>query len=186
MNTATPELLDTTITAQGAPLGVLLWPVRDEQYAPNYTLDAVDIVRDVNGTYVRWVYQNGKTRRFQLGEQVAVRVVHTEWPASRDVVAIPTQAAATHHADEVATRPASTIRHAKLTRTQEAYLKWYATGDIRQADGVKGTAATGRRLEQLRLAESCDAWPYYRPTDRGRQWLTAHGFGHLTRKSSIG
>lgn len=185
MSTTTPGLIDTTVTAQDAPLGVLLWPVRDEQYAPNYTLDSVDIVRDINGTHVRWVYQNGKARRFQVGEQVAVRAVPTDWPASRGAVAVPAQATSAHHADEAATRPTSTVRHAKLTGTQEAYLKWYATGDIRQADGVKGTSATPRRLEQLRLAEHCDAWPYYRPTDRGRQWLIAHGFGHLTRKTRL-
>lgn len=185
MNTTTPDLVDTTVTAQTAPLGVLLWPVLDERYAPNFTLDAVDIVRDTNGTHVRWVYQNGKTRRFQLGEQVTVRVVRTDWPASRDAVAIPVQATATHHADGAATRPTSTIKYAKLTRTQEAYLRWYATGDIRQADGVKGTAATGRRLEQLRLTECCEPWPYYRATDRGRQWLIAHGFGHLVRKTRL-
>ncbi len=105
-------LLDGTVAAQDAPLGVCLWPVRSPEYAANFTLDNVAVVRDTNGTHVVWAYQNGKVRHFQLGEQVMVRVDPNCWPTA-EILAFTADAPlaiSTHPADGVATRPTSTIR----------------------------------------------------------------------------
>jgi hypothetical protein len=64
---ATPA--DPTVAAEAAPIGVQLWPTRHPKYAPNFTLAEVK----VTGDHVTWIYQNGKTRHFNVGEQVTVR-----------------------------------------------------------------------------------------------------------------
>jgi hypothetical protein len=184
MNTPTPTLVDTTVAAQDAPLGVCLWPVKDEQYAPNFTLERVETIRTANGTHVRWVYQSGKDRWFKLGERVAIRVDSHAWTSValgeiRTALAVPTQAAAAHHAEETATRPTSAVHTPKLTPTQEAYLKWYATGDVGYARGHKGTGGTVRRLQRMKLVEAADANPFYRATTAGRQWLIDNGMAHI-------
>jgi hypothetical protein len=61
-----------TVAAEDAPLGVQLWPTITPAGAPNFTLDRVEIVRDVNGEWVRWTYQNGSVRTFRKGERVVV------------------------------------------------------------------------------------------------------------------
>lgn len=66
-------LHDGTVVAEDAPLGVLLWPVRASQYASNFTLERVEMVRTATRTYVRWVYESGRERLFALGETVAVK-----------------------------------------------------------------------------------------------------------------
>jgi hypothetical protein len=65
-----------TVIAEDAPIGVQLWPTTDPQYAPNFTLMEVRTVRTATRSYVRWVYENGSERTFDLGEMVAVRI-HT-------------------------------------------------------------------------------------------------------------
>jgi hypothetical protein len=72
----------TTVTAEDAPIGVQLWPTISPKYAPNFTLAAVEVIvrklRDASGDYemssVIWTYENGSTRSFLLGEQVAVQI----------------------------------------------------------------------------------------------------------------
>lgn len=63
------------IKAEDAPLGVQLWPTRAPEYAPNFTLAEVAIIRGPYGTRVEWTYQNGAARIFDLGEDVACRPV---------------------------------------------------------------------------------------------------------------
>ena len=58
------------VIAEDAPLGVLVWPVRDVRYAPNFTLERVEVVRTANGSHVVWVYESGLRRYFKLGELV--------------------------------------------------------------------------------------------------------------------
>lgn len=71
----TANLIDSHITAEDAPLNVQLWPTRSAEYAPNFTLASVDIKVDLmDRKFVRWTYQNGNTRDFNLGEQVFCRV----------------------------------------------------------------------------------------------------------------
>lgn len=75
MNPTTDTVGQTThVVAEDAPLGVLLWPVRDPKFAPNFTLERVEVVRTENRSFVRWVYQSGTERVFGLGEQVVVQV----------------------------------------------------------------------------------------------------------------
>lgn len=71
----TPTHLDGTVPAEKAPTGILLWPVRKAMYADAYTLDAV-IVHDDDSLrpWVEWIYRNGTTRTFNLGEEIAVKV----------------------------------------------------------------------------------------------------------------
>ena len=69
----TQTLSTQSVVAEDAPLGVQLWPTRSPEYAPNFTLERVETVRDINGTHVRWVYQSGTTRVFRLGESVTVQ-----------------------------------------------------------------------------------------------------------------
>lgn len=61
-----------TVAAEDAPLGVQLWPTRTPEYAPNFTLNRVEVVRTPGGQYVRWVYESGDQRIFKMGELVAV------------------------------------------------------------------------------------------------------------------
>lgn len=70
--TSTTTTQTTTVAAEDAPLGVQLWPTTSPEFAANFTLDRVDTMRGVNGTTVRWVYQNGSERFFGLGEEVVV------------------------------------------------------------------------------------------------------------------
>jgi hypothetical protein len=178
MHTTTPNLIDTTVTAEDAPLGVCLWPVLGEQYASNFTLERVETVRSASGTRIHWVYESGKDRWFQPGEKVAVRVDPDHWPTEA-ILAIPVQATSAHHADGAATRPTSAVRTPHLTDTQLAYLKWYATGNIGHTNGYKGTVGTSRRLQRLGLVEASDQNPFYRATEAGRQWLIGRGWGRL-------
>lgn len=62
-----------SVIAEDAPLGVQLWPTRSPEFAPNFTLERVEIVRTEARTFVRWVYQNGNERVFKLGESVTVQ-----------------------------------------------------------------------------------------------------------------
>lgn len=71
--TTTPAWIDGTVTAQDAPIGVQLWPTTDPRYAPNFTIESVELIRNHRGAHVRWVYESGSTRYFDLGDQVAVR-----------------------------------------------------------------------------------------------------------------
>lgn len=65
----------TTVAAEDAPIGKLLWPVRDPKFAPNFTLAEVQIIRNSIGSYVRWVYEGDvETRTFKVGEQVVIEV----------------------------------------------------------------------------------------------------------------
>lgn len=76
--TAAAEFADVTyVTAEDAPLGVQLWPTFVPESAPNYTLMRVETVRTEGRSYVRWIYQNGKERSFDLGQQVAVQIDHS-------------------------------------------------------------------------------------------------------------
>jgi hypothetical protein len=75
METTSKATETSTVTAEDAPLGVQLWPTLTPQQAPNFTLWAVEIVRNEARTYVRWIYHNGNVRTFKLGEQVAVQFV---------------------------------------------------------------------------------------------------------------
>lgn len=70
----TTAVKTTTVIAEDAPIGVLLWPVRSPEGAPNFTLATVEIVRNVNGSFIRWTYESGATRVFPVGEAVAVRI----------------------------------------------------------------------------------------------------------------
>jgi hypothetical protein len=70
---ATAKMTDHTVTAEEAPIGQLLWPVRDAKYAPNFTLDRVSVIREADATYVEWRYESGNVRHFPVGEQVACR-----------------------------------------------------------------------------------------------------------------
>lgn len=60
------------VVAEDAPIGVQLWPTVSPMSAPNFTLEFVEIVRTADRTFVRWIYENGKTRVFKLGERVVV------------------------------------------------------------------------------------------------------------------
>lgn len=69
-NTAAAQT--TTVVAEDAPIGIQLWPTRSPEFAPNFTLASVEIVRTEVRRFVRWTYQSGNVRTFDLGEKVAV------------------------------------------------------------------------------------------------------------------
>jgi hypothetical protein len=60
-----------SVAAEDAPIGVQLWPTITPESAPAFTLDRVEIVRTETQKYVRWVYQSGTIRVFELGQTVA-------------------------------------------------------------------------------------------------------------------
>jgi hypothetical protein len=70
MNTNT---VTETVTAESAPLGIQLWPTRSPEYADNFILASVSVVRTEGGEHVTWTYRSGTTRTFKVGEQVAVQ-----------------------------------------------------------------------------------------------------------------
>jgi hypothetical protein len=72
MTQTTQTTATTTVVAEDAPIGVLLWPVRATKYNPNMTLRSVEIVRTATQRYVRWTYENDNTRSFRVGEEVAI------------------------------------------------------------------------------------------------------------------
>jgi hypothetical protein len=112
MNT-TPTLIDTTIAAQDAPLGVLLWPVANEHYAPNYTLESVDVVRNTAGTHALVALRTARPALFSTTRSSAGGGRLT---ACRRQHRLPDQTTASHHADEAATRPTSVARAASAPR----------------------------------------------------------------------
>jgi hypothetical protein len=63
-----------TVTAEDAPLGVQLWPTISPEFAKNFTLAEVAVVRTATQTYVRWTYESGYKRTFRVGELVAVQL----------------------------------------------------------------------------------------------------------------
>lgn len=65
---------DETVAAEHAPLGVQLWPTTKPEAAPNFTL--AEVTRYIAGgrERVRWTYESGATREFDLGDHVAVRM----------------------------------------------------------------------------------------------------------------
>jgi len=67
--------VDAQFVAEEAPLGVQLWPTRSPEFAPNFTLDSVAVVRNASGVHVVWTYQNGSTRFFRVGETVAAKIL---------------------------------------------------------------------------------------------------------------
>lgn len=74
-STADAPMIDTTVRAESAPLGVQLWPTRSPEYAPNFTLASVTRFLDANDREcVTWTYQSGTVRTFLVGEEVAVRI----------------------------------------------------------------------------------------------------------------
>lgn len=70
-----PAPVDFYVVAEDAPIGVQLWPTRTPEYAPNFTLASVAVVRSEAPTYVVWTYESGTVRTLALGEQVACRKV---------------------------------------------------------------------------------------------------------------
>jgi hypothetical protein len=84
----TLAMVDASVPAEDAPLGVQLWPTITPDGAPNFTLAEVRrVYRDWSGlVVVTWVYQSGATRVFYEGERVAVRVADaSDLPASAEV-----------------------------------------------------------------------------------------------------
>jgi len=61
-----------SVIAENAPIGVQLWPTVNPESAPNFTLAMVEIVRDAYGMSVRWTYEGGNVRSFELGQCVTV------------------------------------------------------------------------------------------------------------------
>ena len=61
-----------SVIAEDAPLGVELWPTVSPDFAPNFTLERVEVVRTCVTTIVRWHYLSGRELVFRLGETVAV------------------------------------------------------------------------------------------------------------------
>ena len=74
MNTTSPTASDFSVIAESAPIGVQLWPTRSPEYAPNFTLASVSVIRNETRPYVAWTYQSGNQRTFNLGEEVSCRV----------------------------------------------------------------------------------------------------------------
>jgi hypothetical protein len=72
------EIENTTVKAEDAPVGVQLWPTRSTYYAAEYTLHSVTIHRYAHGAdFVLWTFENGKQRRFAIGEDVAIQLPRT-------------------------------------------------------------------------------------------------------------
>lgn len=74
-STENPAPIYTDVKAEDAPIGVQLWPTTAPQYAPNFTLASVAVVRTATGSHVVWTYESGTTRTFALGEEVACQIV---------------------------------------------------------------------------------------------------------------
>lgn len=64
----------TTVVAEDAPLNVQLWPTTSPEFAENFTLRSVSVVRRETGNVVVWEYLSGKTRSFSVGEEVVVQL----------------------------------------------------------------------------------------------------------------
>lgn len=62
------------VIAEDAPIGVQLWPSRAPEFASNFTLAQVAVIRDRYKTVVRWTYENGRSETFFLGELVDVQL----------------------------------------------------------------------------------------------------------------
>jgi hypothetical protein len=62
----------TTVKVEDAPIGVQIWPTIAPEFAPNFTLDRIEVVRTEVRSYVRWVYQSGTVRVFRVGEEIAI------------------------------------------------------------------------------------------------------------------
>lgn len=65
---------DALVKVEDAPIGVQIWPTLAPEFASNFTLERVEIVRDIYRTFVRWVYESGTVRTFALGTEIVVRL----------------------------------------------------------------------------------------------------------------
>jgi hypothetical protein len=167
------KLVDVTIAAEDAPIGVQLWPTLSPESAPDFTLTRVSVVRNAFASWVVWTYMSGQERTFQPGESVVVRVLADQAGAVTSAQRVGTAIKTTKRArDAAATRTRSTTWGDWITATQEATLRWYATGDINHVRGIKPTAQTRQRLNDLKLIERSETTPYYRATENGKVWLT--------------
>lgn len=64
---------ETSVLAEDAPIGVQLWPTTRPSASPDFTLMRVETVRTATRSFVRWIYESGKERTFDMGESVVVR-----------------------------------------------------------------------------------------------------------------
>lgn len=67
-------LVDVSIQAEHAPIGVQLWPTRRPDQSIHFTLRSVAVVRNEVREWVVWTYEDNHIRTFELGEMVASRV----------------------------------------------------------------------------------------------------------------
>lgn len=75
MSNQTPtDLVDVSIQAEHAPLGVQLWPTLKPEQARHFTLRSVAVVRNEVRSWVVWTYEDNNIRTFELGELVVARV----------------------------------------------------------------------------------------------------------------
>lgn len=74
IKTMTPATawINSHVVAEDAPIGVQVWPTRSPEFAPNFTIAEVLIVRNARGVHVKWIYENGAERYFNPGDLVFI------------------------------------------------------------------------------------------------------------------
>lgn len=125
--TAAPEP-GHSIAAEDAPIGVLLvHSVSSPNKAPHFTLMRVETVRTATRSYVRWIYQSGQERTFDLGQMVTI-----EQPATQST---PDDSAEddgyAKRSDGTSTKPARTCKYCGIVIEREGD-RWVST----QVDGT--------------------------------------------------
>ena len=72
--TRTDGLVDISVQAEYAPIGVQLWPTRRPDQSIHFTLRSVAVVRNEVRSWVVWTYEDNHIRTFEIGEMVASRM----------------------------------------------------------------------------------------------------------------
>lgn len=72
-------LISCSVYAEGAPVGVQLWPTLRPEQAKNFTLRSVAVVRTEARTWVVWTYENNTARPFNVGELVAAKLTPADY-----------------------------------------------------------------------------------------------------------
>lgn len=74
--TETPEpvLVNVSVQAEYAPIGVQLWPTRKPEQGIHHTVRSVAVVRNEVREWVVWTLEDNNIRTFELGDMVTARV----------------------------------------------------------------------------------------------------------------
>lgn len=72
-------LVACSVIAEGAPIGVQLWPTRTPELGYHFTLRSVALVRNEVRSWVVWTYEDNQIRTFDVGDRVTAKLTLADY-----------------------------------------------------------------------------------------------------------